>query len=216
MRNLLREIDLEPVGRVVPRDIGFELRRRPIRHGVAEFGLRHGDALGAIDLGEAAGEDRLGLVIERADELRLPAVPHARSDRLDVHGGEDGEQLEPLDRSAPPPRNSRSSCGRRDRAIARRSTSRDDTRPATRPCRSPPPTGPGAGRPAAPRARRRSNDPRSGPWRCRAGTARSVEACGGAAGSCASGRWRTACRRCGRPRCRRAMPMQRSRCSSTV
>ena len=40
------------------------------------------DALGAVDLGEAAGEHRLGLVIERAQELRLPAVPHAGADRL--------------------------------------------------------------------------------------------------------------------------------------
>ena len=98
MRDLLRQIDLEPVGRIMQRDIGVDLRRRPIRQLGPELRLRHRDALGAIDLGEAAGEHRLGLVVERADELRLPAVPHARPDRLDVGGGQNGEQLHALDR----------------------------------------------------------------------------------------------------------------------
>ena len=98
MRDLLRQIDLEPIGRVMQRDIGVDLGRRPILELGPELGLGNGDALGAVDLGESAGEHRLGLVIERANELRLPAVPHARSDRLDVGGGEDGKQLHALDR----------------------------------------------------------------------------------------------------------------------
>ena len=64
----------------------------------AQLGLRHRDALGAVDLGEAAGQHRLGLVIERAQELRLPAVPDAGPDRADVGGGQDGEQLHALQR----------------------------------------------------------------------------------------------------------------------
>src|SRR6202000_1799222 len=44
---------------------------------LAEFGLRHRDALGAVDLREAAGQDRLGLLITRGGALRLPAVPDA-------------------------------------------------------------------------------------------------------------------------------------------
>ena len=96
VRDLVRQIDLEPVGRIVAGDIGVELLRRPIRHLGAELGLGRGHALGAVDLGEAAGEHRLGLVIERAQELRLPAVPHPGPDRADVGGGQDGQQLHPL------------------------------------------------------------------------------------------------------------------------
>ena len=44
----------------------------------------------------AAHEHRLGLIIERAQKLPLPAVPHARPHRLDVGDGEDQQQLEPF------------------------------------------------------------------------------------------------------------------------
>ena len=98
VRDLVRQVDLEPVGRIELRDIGLERLRRPVLERGAELGLRRGDALGAVDLGEAAGEHRLGLVIERAQELRLPAVPHAGADGADVGGGEDGQQLQPLGR----------------------------------------------------------------------------------------------------------------------
>ena len=40
--------------------------------------------------------DGLGLVIKRAEQLRLPAVPHARPDRANVGGGEDEEHLQAL------------------------------------------------------------------------------------------------------------------------
>ena len=80
-------------------DIGVELA--PAVQSLSsrpELGLRHGHALGAVDFGESAGEDRLGFVIERAEQLRLPAVPYAGADRLDIGSGENGEQLHALDR----------------------------------------------------------------------------------------------------------------------
>ena len=172
MRDLVRQIDLEPIGRVVPRDIGVDLLGRPILELVAQLGLRHRDALRAVDLGEAAGQHRLGLVIERAEELRLPAVPDAGADRADVGGGEDGQQLQPLERLH---HRGEILDGLAVGQVARlrdASTSRDAARSARRRFRSRPARSRAAGRAAARRARRRSNDPRSGPWRCRAGTAR--------------------------------------------
>src|SRR3569833_4322688 len=77
---LARQLDLEPVGRILPADIGVELGLRPFGEGDAEFGLRRRDALGAVDLGEADGQHRLGLVVEGAQQLRLPAIPAARAD----------------------------------------------------------------------------------------------------------------------------------------
>ena len=50
----------------MPRDIGIERSGGQSAKLGAEFGLRHGDALAAVDLGEAAGQHRLGLVIEGA------------------------------------------------------------------------------------------------------------------------------------------------------
>jgi hypothetical protein len=95
---LVRQVDLEPVGRIELADIGLQRLWRPVRERGAEFGLRGGDALGAVDLGEAAGQHRLGLVIERTQKLRLPAVPHAWADGADVGGGDDGQELQPLGR----------------------------------------------------------------------------------------------------------------------
>jgi hypothetical protein len=60
--------------------------------------LRGGDALRAIDLGEAAGEHRLGFVIQRAHKLRFPAVPDAGTDRADVGSGQDSQELHALER----------------------------------------------------------------------------------------------------------------------
>ena len=69
------------------RDVGVELGRRPVAKLGAKLGLCHGHPLRPVDLGKSAGEHRFGFVVERANELRLPAVPHARTDRLDVGGG---------------------------------------------------------------------------------------------------------------------------------
>ena len=84
--DLVWQIDFEPIGRIMLGDIRFEPVLRPVFHRLAEFILRNGDTLGAIDLGESTGEHGLGLVIKRADQLRLPAVPHAGADRADIRG----------------------------------------------------------------------------------------------------------------------------------
>src|SRR3954470_18597349 len=88
--NLAAELDLEPVRRIVPGDVGVELRLRPFGEADAEFGLRRLDAAGAGGPGEAAGEGRLGLVIQRAQQLCLPAVPDPWADAADVGGGKNG------------------------------------------------------------------------------------------------------------------------------
>ena len=40
MADLARQLDLEPIGGIMPRDIGIELPVRPFGEGRAEFGLR--------------------------------------------------------------------------------------------------------------------------------------------------------------------------------
>ncbi len=216
MGDLLRKIDLEPIGRIVPRDIAVDLLGRPIGELVAELGLRHRDAARAVDLGEAAGQHRLGLVIERAQELRLPAVPHAGADRADVGGGQDGEELHALerlhDRAEILDRPAVGEVARlRDRRHGEMLLDQpgDGLGIGRRKVRS-------AGRAGARCARRRSNGPRSGPWRCRAGTARRRAPRGAPAGSCAPARWRARIPRACRHSISASTPMQRSRCSSTV
>ena len=98
LRELVRQIDLEPIGRIVAGDIGVEHVGRPIPDLGAELGLGRGHALGAVDLGEAAGQHRLGFVVERAYKLRLPAVPDAGADGADIRRRQDGEQLHALQR----------------------------------------------------------------------------------------------------------------------
>ena len=98
MADLARQLDLEPVRGIVPRDIGVELLLRPFRERRAKLRLRHRDALRAVDLGEAAGQDRFGFIIQRAQELRLPAVPDPGTDATDVGGGQDRQKLHLLDR----------------------------------------------------------------------------------------------------------------------
>src|SRR5215470_4644646 len=98
MGDLLWQAAIQPTARVVTGGIPTEFGRRTSPKPAAKLRLRDRDTLGAIDLREAAGEHRLGLVIERTDELRLPPVPDARTHRLDVGHGEDGEQFHALDR----------------------------------------------------------------------------------------------------------------------
>ena len=98
MADLARQIDLEPVRRIVPRDVGVELLLRPLGELCAKLRLRHRDALRAVDFREAAGQHRFGLVIQRAQELRLPAVPDPGTDAPDVGGGQDRQKLHLFDR----------------------------------------------------------------------------------------------------------------------
>ena len=209
MRDLVRQIDLQPVGRVVPRDIGVEsLRSASPSSSARNSACAMRDALRAVDLGEAAGQHQLGLVVERAQQLRLPAVPDARADRPDVGDGQDEEQLQALQRSARRRRSSRWSCGRRGRATARRSTSGGAARPARRPSRSRPAIRPSRGQ--SRRAIARAGD------RMVLGPAlgdvvqeqRDIEQRrGAAAGSSASARWRADARRCRRASISARMPI---------
>ena len=97
MRHLVALVDREPVGVVVAR----EHRRAGARHPSPESGrantcLRLGDAILARNRWYGRRRHGLGLVIERAQKLALPAVPHARSDGADVGDGEDQEKLQAL------------------------------------------------------------------------------------------------------------------------
>ena len=153
-----------------------QARRRPAASPLSAsrrlvLGLLDAVALG--DLRVAAREQRLGRVVERAQQRALPAGPDAGTHRADIAGGEDHQQRQALRRlhdlgeglgrlgvlhvagSGRP----RSSAG-----DARPATPRSRSRPATRPSR-------GQNLRAMRRAGDRS-DPRGGPWRCRGGTAR--------------------------------------------
>ena len=75
------EIGPQPIGGIVTVDEALELVLRPVGEPLAQriLGARH--ALGAGQRGMAAAEQRLGLEIERAQELALPAGPDARAQR---------------------------------------------------------------------------------------------------------------------------------------
>ena len=60
---------------------------------------RHKRPLAAVGLNAGAGKQRLGLMIERAQQLALPAVPDARADGADVGDGQHQQQLQALGRA---------------------------------------------------------------------------------------------------------------------
>ena len=76
--------------------VGLELGIGPIRKRPAQSLLRRSDAPLAVDRGMAAAEHDLGLPVERAQELTLPAVPYAWSDRANVGDGEREQHLQAL------------------------------------------------------------------------------------------------------------------------
>ena len=80
----------------MPVDEALDLLLRPIGDGGAERGLRCGDPLARGELRVAAGHHRLGLVVERAQQLALPAVPDAGADGADVGDGQHQQQLQAL------------------------------------------------------------------------------------------------------------------------
>ena len=74
--------------------IGFDVLVRPSPRARREVRpCASVDALARAALAVAAGEQRLGLVIERAQQLALPAVPDAGPDRADVGDGQDSSSF---------------------------------------------------------------------------------------------------------------------------
>ena len=76
--------------------IGREGVVAPVGKRGAELVLRPPHPVHARELGMAAGQHHLGLVIEGAQELALPAGPDPGTDRLDVGDREHEQQLQPL------------------------------------------------------------------------------------------------------------------------
>ena len=80
------------------RGIGGELGLAHPRQPLAQRRLGASHALLALDRRIAARQHDLGLVIERAQQLALPAVPDARPHGLDVADGQDEQQLQAFER----------------------------------------------------------------------------------------------------------------------
>ena len=77
--DLVLQIRLQPIGLIVTRRIGVEIGIRPGGQRLAQFVLRHGDALFAVDGRVAARQHHFCLPIEGAQQLALPAVPDPRA-----------------------------------------------------------------------------------------------------------------------------------------
>jgi hypothetical protein len=86
----------QPIGRIVALQIGLARLRGPVRQGLGQFGLGGGDALVVRQQAVTAGQQRLAFVIERAQQLALPAVEDIRPDGTDVGDGQDQQQLQPF------------------------------------------------------------------------------------------------------------------------
>src|SRR5512135_3423113 len=77
-------------------DEALEVVARPPGQPLAQRILGAGNALAAAQGEMAAAEQRLGLEIEGAQELALPASPYPRPDRLDVGHRQQQQKLEAL------------------------------------------------------------------------------------------------------------------------
>ncbi len=89
--------EAQPVARVLTLDEGAHRLVRPAAQRLRERLLSGRDAFPAA-AGIGARKRRVGLVIQGAQELTLPAVPDAWPDRADVGGGHDQEQAQALGR----------------------------------------------------------------------------------------------------------------------
>ena len=74
-------------------EIALALGLRPVLQAPSQEGPRLGQPLAARSGGEPARQDRLGLVVEGAQQLALPAVPDARPDGADIAHRQHQEQL---------------------------------------------------------------------------------------------------------------------------
>jgi hypothetical protein len=74
----------------------LHLLGRPVCHGGAECGLGSSDTVARGKQGVSAGDHRLRLEVELAQELALPAVPGAGPHGADVGHGQHQQELQPL------------------------------------------------------------------------------------------------------------------------
>ena len=161
------EVGRHEIGRVRQVGIAPPVGLAPAIESAGQRNPRRFDPRLAVDARKAAGQHRLGFVIERAQQLAFPAVPHARSHGANVAHGQDQQIAHPLQRlrglgkgvDGAPVRKGRetgppcSSSGAGARARTR-------IRSAPRSCRA-------AGTIGARCAHRQWNDPPGAPWRCR-------------------------------------------------
>ena len=96
MADLVFERRRQEIGIVVQVENGLELFFIPVLKGAGKVlaGLRHRAFL--VDLGKPAGQERHRGMIERAQQLPLPAVPHAGPYGADVAYGQDQQVFEPF------------------------------------------------------------------------------------------------------------------------
>ena len=168
LQNLAR-IGFEPVIRVVALDETINIRPRPVGGRRAQRRLGGGNAIARSKLRVAAGHHRLSLVIERAQQLALPAIPHGRSNGADVRYRKNQQQFEAL-RALHDVGEIADCLGVANIATeGERSSSRGAAPQARQRSRSPPRSCQSAGLDGARCERPRSSDPRHAPWRCRAG-----------------------------------------------
>ena len=92
----LARLGAQPVVGIVARKEALHVLLGPVGDGGAKRLLGPRRALARGQLCVPARNQRLGLVVERAQKLALPAVPDAGPHRADVGDGEHQEQLEAL------------------------------------------------------------------------------------------------------------------------
>ena len=78
----------------MPRDKPIDIACRPIGQVPPQLVLRARDAFAMANGRVTAGNDRLGLVVERAQQLPLPAVPRSGTDRTDIGNRQQQQQLQ--------------------------------------------------------------------------------------------------------------------------
>ena len=98
MADLVFQRHAEQIGLVVELGIGLPVLLAPAFQRFGEPAARRSRAFLARDFREAAGQLQLGLIIERAQELALPAVPDARANGADIGYSEDQQQTQALQR----------------------------------------------------------------------------------------------------------------------
>jgi hypothetical protein len=92
MLELQLGLGAQPVVVVVTAQIGVDIGLRPGRESLGQLLLGRLDTVALRDLAMAARKQRLGGVVEGAEQRALPTGPDARTHRANVAGGEDHQQ----------------------------------------------------------------------------------------------------------------------------